>query len=459
MLAIKVGQRCYSLLGQQILQIEYADAVTALPCTRPPLDGLVEFNAQPLLQIDVAAALGLASTPRPTSKRLIVDSQYGCFALRVDEVARGANTKTATTPLPLASILPHLPATRQPAVSLARPKPPAPVVETPTFTVLWVVADGRTVGLSTHNIARIVEISGSPPSAELLIRLDQQLIPVHSLARLLQAKDSGGEPYAVVVRGRQAAWALAVQRVAGMATLTQAYAFDGGFYRAIPAQRLQALWDDSRMANGGDPIPRLWHVDRDGQAQELVDADYLLAQPCPPQTISIVAAPIASSRPLPCNASGPLGVRVGCGGERYFLPLAMVVRLVDNLDVSAMSRSRVTARHPARARWIPWLDASALLFGRRATSIRHTVVVTLANGGRILLGVDDVQLSQVKAAENWVPVALPEPLTRLFDGACYDQAVGKWTLRVAVALQWADWPWALKKALAKAVVGWFERSD
>ncbi|MDP2903893.1 MAG: chemotaxis protein CheW [Methylovulum sp.] len=477
MLSIRVGRLFYSIPSKKITHIEYVDTLTALPFTHPSIEGLVNYNGRPLLQINVADALALAQVPQQGRKRLIVNTKQGLFALRVDEVSRLDKVKmlAAATenqqPLPrlhLHALLPRIIKTKQPAVAL--PEISAPGVEEQKLTVLLVVSGDKTVALLIHNIDHIQDMGGLSKSlagqnmqGDFLIKVDGQLIATHSLGHLLRLKDTGAEPFAVIVRSSHITWALRVQRVIGMETVGQVYSSGSdaqGLCQVMPVKQIHGLIDyKSLMGSGDGPLPHLWYVTQEGQIRELFNADSLLAGNYHPQDIRITVPQAAPRTSQFGKGPSNQGLRIFCGGESYFLPLTMAARAMDSLDLSAMARLRFpTADRSNRTQRIPWIDANALLFGKRNTVIKNTVAINLANGGQILLGVGRLQLSQpLSASESWVNIDLPFPLTLLFDTACYDVPTRKWVLQVVGTVQFASLPWTLKKSLAKAIIGWFDR--
>ncbi len=471
MLSIRVGHILYSIAGEQVTHIDYAGTVTALPFTEAPIEGLVHFNARPLLQINVAAALGLEPKAQAGGKRLIVNSAHGCFALRVDEVVAldksppSADDRQAPVILPLKKILPPaLTAKKLPQHTI-----PAKAVQQ-KLAVLLVAAGEKTIALLARNIDRIQEMSalqsltgGIDSQGGLLLRVKDRLLPSRSLGRLLQLEEAGQEPLAVIVRGAQGTWALSVQRVIGLETIEQVYSSGAdarGLWYVTPTGQIRELIDANTLAPPSPcSPPRLWYAARNGDIQELIDADTLTAANNAMPPITITAPQQTTHAGQRSEQLITEGLCIYCGSGGYLLPMTMASRILENLDLSTMTASRFTsADRSNRARRIPWIDAAALLFGVRSEAIKNTVVINLADGGAILLGVDRVLLSQaVSAGEKWSDVDLPYPVTLFFDAACYDERAGQWLLRTVSTITFAGLPWTAKKSLAKAILGWFDR--
>ena len=478
MLSIRVGHILCSMPSEQVSHIDYVSTITPLPFTHAPIEGLVSFNARPLLQINAADALGLEQEAQSGKKRLIVNTAQGDFAVRVDEVVRLVKEKNSAADenqqllsrLRLKEILPQTLKTKKSAAALKQNNPSAHVIAQ-KLTVLLVATGDKTIALLAHNIDHIQEMTslqsldGQNTQGDLLIKVKDHLLPTHSLAQLLQLKEAGAETVAVIVRGGQSMWALRVQQVIGIESIEQVYSSGAdarGLWYVTQTGQIRELIDADNLVSANDySPPRLWYVAQNGHIQELIDADNLLGanNGSPPLTIT---TPQATSRAQQLSERlerlTTEGLRIYCGGGSYILPLTMATQAVESMDLAAMTASRFSnADRSNRAERIPWIDAAALLFGKPSVAIKNTVAITLADDGYILLGVDRVVLSQsLSTAEKWCDVALPYPVTLFFDVACYDEQTGQWILRAVNRIKFADLPWTLKKSLAKAIIGWFD---
>ncbi len=477
MLSIRVGPILYSLPGEQVSHIDYLSIITPLPFIRAPIEGLVSFNAQPLLQINVADALGVELETKTGNKRLIVNTAQGNFSLRVDEVVKLSKTKTSAPDehqqspprLPLDDILRPLVKTKKSIAALKPNNSPVRVTQQ-NLTVLLVATGDKTLALLAHNIDRIQQMTSleildkQSGQDDVLIKVKDHLLPTHSLAHLLQLKEAGAEPLAVIVRGVQSSWALRVQRVIGIETIERVYSSGtdarGLWYVTQTGQIRELIDADSFVTASACSPSRLWYVTRNGHIQELIDADNLRGAGNASPPLITITAPQATSGAVPRSEHLTTeGLRIYCGAGSYILPLTMATQALESVDLADISTSRfANADRSNRAQRIPWIDATALLFGKPAVTVKNTVAVTLADGGRILLGVDRVVLSQfLSAAEKWREVDLPYPVTLFFDAACYDEQTGQWLLRAVNAVSFTGLPWTLKKSVAKAILGWFDR--
>lgn len=475
MLSIRVGRVLCSIPSEQVTHIDYVSTITPLPFADAPVEGLVNVNARPLLQVNVADALGLEQEARAGNKRLIVNTPQGDFALRVDEVVGLVKTKTTPPdenqqPLPqlqLKEILPQaLIKFKKPTAALKQNNPSAHL--TPRkLTVLLVATSGKTIALLAHNIDHIQEMTSlqtlekQSVQGDLLVKVKDHLLPTHSLAQLLQL-EADEESVAVIVRGKQATWALRVRRVIGIENIEQVYSSGTGnrdLWCVTQTGKIRELIDANRLGGSGDySAPRLWYVTRNGHIQELIDADRLSGGHSDSPSITLIAPEQTSSALQRSERLTTEGLRIYCGAGSYLLPLTMATRTLESMDSAVMAASRFAgAGRSNRAGRIPWIDAAALLFGRRSAAIKNTVAIALADDGQVLLGVDRVLLSQsLSAAEKWVDADLPYPVTLFFDAACYDEQTGQWILRAVNTVRFSGLPWTIKKTLAKAIIGWFD---
>jgi len=62
------GVTCGVPLGQ-VQYVDHAGPLTRLPLTDPPIEGLIQFNGLPLIQLNVAQALGF---PGQTDGKIVV---------------------------------------------------------------------------------------------------------------------------------------------------------------------------------------------------------------------------------------------------------------------------------------------------------------------------------------------------------------------------------------------------
>lgn len=478
MLSIKVGDILCSMFSEQVQQIDCITTITALPFTELPIEGLVNFNGQPLLQIDVADALGLEKKASAGKKRLIVSSRQGNFALRVDEVLNLAKTKSPDKtdqkqPLRLLQVTEILPAALRTKTSTASFKNDAPPAHTAQqkLKVLLVASAGKTIALLTHNIERIQErgslenLAQQSGASEGLTKVRDHLLPTHSLGQLLGLQETIPETLAVIVRGKQTAWALLVQKAIEIENVSQVYSSGtelGNLWYVTQDGQVQELIDANNLLGVADSCsgaPRLWYVTKDGQIQELVDANNLLAEDSIAPLITIITPQETSATAQAGTRTITEGLRVYCGSGSYLLPLAMAARTLERSNLPTMTENRFPKdKRTNRDNRIPCIDAAALFFGKPAKNMDTFAVVNLADNAQLLLGVQKLAISQTSAgAEKWKFMDLPYPAKLFFDAACYDEQSEQWVLRVSENIKFANLPWMIKKAVVKAITGWVNR--
>lgn len=467
MLSIRVSDTLYSIPCHQISYIGYVDTITALPFSVASIEGLINFNDQPLFQVNVHDALGFQNPSTP-GKQLILTGAYSHYALRVDEVLNIDNAKSSVTAtnqpvLPLNEILPWSFKTKKSRLTLKK----NPIhSQQQTLTVLLAATGNKTIALLTHNIANIQEVTdlqaldGQSTTGDHLIKIKNQLSPSYSLGHLLKLTEVGAETIAIMVRGEQTNWALRVQRVLGLETIHQVYSsgLDARslWYVAQTGQTRELINANDLVDKPDASAPRLWYVDSKGYIQELIDANHLLDKGHTPLAITITTPQQSTSASYPTKQFTNQGLRIYCGLASYFLPLSIATRTLKCDDLPTMAPVRHS--HLGQTS-IPWLDTTAFLFGKRSIAIENTVLITLANGAKILLGVDRFELMRtVSATEKWLVVDFPNPMTFFFDAAYYDEHIGQWILRVTHNITFATLPWNIKKLLAKAILGWLDCS-
>jgi chemotaxis signal transduction protein len=464
MLSVRVGEIICALPSEQVQHIDYVESITLLPFTHAPIEGLTHFNGQAVLQLNLATLLGTAQ-PQASAKRMLVNSPQGRFALRIDEVLDFANLDKNKTPLlQLNDIL--LPCLKSnPIATLPAENPPPLATAQTKTTVLLVASADKTLALLTHNIDHIQEMSQlqtldrQNTQGELLIKVKDHLLPTYSLGKLLDLKATEKpESLAVIMCGEASAWALLVQQVIALEEIEEVYSSGTdvqGLWYVAQTGEIRELIDANQLVKAVNPAARLWYVTTEGQVQELVDAEHLIGKTTAPLAITISSPHKNSSVLQTTEHLTTEGLQVYCGTGRYLLPLSMATCTLKDFDQAQMSRARLPAAH--RAKQIPWINASAFLFGTPNTAIDSSVLLSLSNHSQILLGVERIALSQSSTRqEKWVNLALPYPACLFFDAAYYDKPSEQWILRVLNTVRFADLPWAIKKSLAKAIVGWVD---
>ena len=472
-LSVRLGDKRYTIPAACVARIENIGGVTPLPFLTAAVDGLIYGDGRALLQIDVTASLGLASRPGQYAKRLIMAEGLAPLALRVDAVEQWLDGTTdharACPPeLPLADIWPQ---TGQSLSPQSKQKHPASDGIRPAGIVVLRVSSGTSeVSLLACNIERILKDTAAPVDTGLLPpehhvqAARDAMAPSQSLARLTGGTTDVDEPYRIMIRGEQGLWALHVQQVKGMMPVGQVYSSGTAaaplWYLTADGHTHTLMNPEAAMPTAEAIPPRLWYVDAAGQIQELTDADVLaghrLQQPDIGQ-LEPACDPMRGEAKAYVAAGKEGGVSIHCDEACYFLPCHRVIHLGRYTDAATLSAARCSGdKTTVFGRLIPLIDLHRFLFGEPAKSPGHVVMLELSGQQRIGLVVERPGNLHGDAAGigDWIPLALPAPLPRLFDGGFHDARTGRWILCMKARLTWTDLSWQMKKSWVKALLGW-----
>ena len=134
--------------------------------------------------------------------------------------------------------------------------------------------------------------------------------------------------------------------------------------------------------------------------------------------------------------------------------------LYEQLNYSLMTRQRFLTSGCSKHKKtrLPWINGTTLFSGKQGTvAPKYTILITLVQQGQILLGVDRVLLQPTLTKGAWITLTnLPFPTSLFFDAATYEEQTGQWVLRVTDSINFAKLPWSIKKAVVKAIEGWFD---
>ena len=470
MLFIQISQQRYAISVEQIRHIGYVDACTPLPFIGSPIEGIINFNHQPVLLVNLAAALGMPSQGR---KCLVIGSALGEVALRVDEIfdidhSNAANL-TQTTGKACHKVLrieELLPWTQRKRVNLLKAdlvgfvKPNAAVPLRPVLYALAVKSGSLNVALTTENIEHIQELLSVKPTkntGNTFIKIKGELIATHSLQTLAGSSSETliNEAVALILDSSQGKWALLVEEVFGLQAVNCVYATNAktgvldSFHDSLHIEHLLTT----------QPHSRFWYISALG-VQELTSAERLLAgQLLQPLTVSIIDPKTEqTSLPLP-RSSNPNneGLQVDCGSNSYLFPLALVKRTINGLDVSLKSQRRFVneSQRQQPITRLPLLNGIMLLSGRISLcKTRYILLLALPRKGQILIAVNQAFLCL--PTNSWLSLALPQPAALFFDAASYDANQDCWVLRINSAFDFGFLPYRLKKAIVRSIVGWFD---
>ena len=460
MLSIRLGDHLYSLPSKQVRHIGCVDSLTVLPMMPSWIEGLVYFNGLPILLIDAFDVLGLEQRSALSCKCIFIHYKHMDFAFRVDEVLR---TKKNSVQNNLPSILTLLELKKRlPLQVRSALIKPTQIHYAPqaSLSVLVLVSGDKTLALSSHQIDSIRRIDPLPKTCDgdVLIKLDDQLIPAHSLGQLLALQTTGLEVYAVIIKGKERPWALCVEHLQGLETIEQIYVSSAephSTWQLVPVERvIERMTYDNLVGFSEQPQLRYWYTTHTGSLRELLNIEHLLEGHYHPHSVSILMSHTQNASAPISKQQVTLGLQFFCGTESYFVPLTMVDGVLEAQYNKNMARTRPVCAKTHRSNQTPKLD-SGLLFGVQQTASSCILVLRLADDVKLMLAVDRVLLSQAKFIdERWVNFNFPDPLAFFFDAAYYDELTKKWILRLRLSIHFAVLPWQIKKTLVKAIQGW-----
>ena len=479
MLSIKVGSVFCALPSEAIQIIDYVAPITVIPFVHSPIEGLTNFNGIPVIQIDVASAIGIDRQEQTGHKRIIVNYAESSYALRVDDVVNLAKNESSSVTdksqhpvrsLSLKELITFTKKKKKLTVSTQKIDKIGSSSAQSAILVLLVASGERTVAFLTHTIDHLQKIeslqtlSEQSSQGDFLIKVKDHLLPTYFLGQLLGQEEVENESIAIIFKGEHAMWALCVQQVLKMEYVDKVYSSGTdarGLWYVTQTGEIRELMDANNLPglHTATFSPRLWYVTPNGQIQELVDANQLLGSTNDSLDITITTPEETSFTLQNTDQLTIDGLRIYCGTSSYLLPLTMATRADKDWDQATMTLSRFGERDGSRKRdRIPCIDGNALLFGKPGQTIERTVRVNLSLGGEILLGIDRAVLSQsLSTAASWIKVDLPYPATQFFDAAHYDDETGQWILRFLDTIKFSDLPWIIKKSVVKAIIGWFDR--
>lgn len=455
-LPIIVNNTAFGILLGQVHYVDYPQALTPLPLTSSPIEGLARFNGLPLVQINIAQTLGL-ETNRAEGKIVIITLPQGNIALRVDEVLsfvaaeekspQLAGTYQNLSLLKLDEIFPWIK-----NISVTQPA----TVPTETASggasssyILLVASSGHTIGLLANSVERIEQIDDSLPlrkfdiDADFLVRVEDYLLPARSLARLLN-KHSTCERQALIIRGLNKPAVLTVERISSLEKV-----------------------DYFHLTTSQSGVKSLWYLCEDKQVIEVVDAkEFFNNVPNEYESLQLVD-PQSRWDNLPQLAAklSTEGVRVQCGHLAYVLPLALVNRILgDGIEVDKLTELTDPTKtdetelfeqqkKPGR---IPVIDC-AKLFNQSDDEPTHCHILLTLPRGHVVIAVHHAKLQPTLPSQQWLPLTLlPPPVALLFDSATFDDVEKQWVLRVKERIDFAQFPWNLKRLVIAALITWMD---
>lgn len=458
-LPVVIGTSTFGIPLDKVRYVDYPDTLTQLPLTSAPVEGLMRFNNRPLLQISVAQALNLQ--PQNGAGRIVVMCvPKGEIALHVDEVLgfisipknvpthnlqRHLNDLKEPPPLAntmtlleLNKVLPWL---EMPFTDFHAPIPQiaqqSPHRANTVGHILLVSTGERVVALLADTVDRIEEIDTKlnyrhPDSAaDLLVKIDDYLLPARSLAKILGGK-CNNERYALVVHGVENSCALLVEHVLRLERVTSLH---------------------SVLSPSG--VETLWYIDDDGKVTEMIDIKEFFGINSPHSPIARTAPKIPRNSPTQISANlSTEGIRITFGSTVCILPLNLVKRTIGNVD------EIINEHRELNADMVPVIDGVMMFENHQKQSEHCNILLSLCQDKQAVLAADRAALQPSLSIGNWLPLTvLPPPTASLFDAASYDESEGRWILRIA-----NDWEvffssWITKRAIVGSMLGWIEPSS
>jgi chemotaxis signal transduction protein len=465
MLLIKVSDHSYAIPTKQISHIGITDYITPIPFLQPPIKGLINFNNSPLILVSLAQALGHES--HNVQIHLVVSTPFGDIALEVAEVLNFEKLPESSPEYipPQIEVTKLLPWTKKPAL-------PSPMksgsVKTKqhaeSISVLLVRSGNSTVALRTDCIERIQEASlqdtleVQSSEMDMLIRIKDNFLSVKSLGNTLGLTENLNERIAVIIRNEQT-WALLVEQVVGIERIHEVYSSgtaDCNLWCVGAEGTVHELINTDQLAgNIKTPEPRLWYVNNHGQIQELINANQLIGQAAKPLPIKISSPEAIEATQKQNTPTSIDSFLINCGMASYLLKTTYINCLFDNLETSAMKPSRYFKTSVIqKINRIPLINAGMLFFGIPLKA-QCTLKLDLPNIGLIFIEASQVT-TQESALTVPVPLRLPHPISDIFASAVYDEVSKQWLLNFNSHLSFAQIPWTIKKAIVKAISGWFD---
>jgi chemotaxis signal transduction protein len=410
----------------RVTNFGYAAPLTPVPCSDGAVEGLADIDGRPVVQIDLARALG---GPAGTGgKRVVVSVPAGEVALRIQDAAVAKDGEGGES-LDIQALQPWTACPDSSGRILAEI---GPAFE-PGVPVLIVEAGGETIGLLVSGGEHVEAARGvldAGVGGGLLVVTGDRLLAGQRLGPVRDSGDRFGAWAVIVPRRDGSVFALVVDRVVKLTEIDPA--------RLFPID----------TASGGRAI---WYAEAD-----IVMPVLSVGAACgdAPDPAPLGSPPQRSPATCPEHeaASRP-GVRADCGGIAVVLPFEMVNRALDSLPGISDRRPR----GPGAAA-LPVLDGTALL-GQSGSRRHGRWLAVQACDWELILTVNALHLDPYSDGPAWRPLpAMPAAPVALFDALRRD-AAGGWIYRLRSPLRYSALPWSLRRALARATAGWVRRSE
>jgi len=461
-LPVIINDLTFGIPLNQIQYVDHDSVLTQLPLTLPPVEGLTLFNGLPLIQLNVAQALGFVG--KPDGKVVILTFPQGYLALKVDEVL-GFTSATALATENSGDVDQNLPLLKVNEIFPWIENVQAEcLVQTVTELntkqayqhatlnsyILLVSSGERNIGLLADSVVRIESVGEMLPlrkqdmAADWVVRIEDVLLPARSLAKLLHC-ESATERQAILIAGLENPKVLTVERVL----------------------RLEQV-DSFHATLSPTGKKSLWYLDENQVAIEVVDAREFFAETDSHNNVPVVD-PQSRWDNLP-QLSAKLsmeGVRIQCGELICVLPLELVERILGEIhlpgsqpDTSTDISSNVLEELSAETTNIPVIDCVALFNQSQAEQTAKNYILLSLPCGQVVIAVHRAELQPTLPETRWSPLNLLPPIaTLLFDAATYDDNEKKWVLRAKTHLNFTSFPWEVKRQVVSSLLAWVKPAD
>ena len=446
-LPIVFNQTTFGIPLGQVHCVNYPKTLTLLPFNTAQVDGLISFNGQPIVQLNVARTLGTEN--QSVGKIIVIALPQGNIALRVDEVlsfmstiqgeSSEINRNDQNLPLlKLDELFPWIKHAKKVTSQKSTEKNISEMVL--NHHILLVSSADKTIAILANSIERIEQIDESlsprkiDGQADFVARIENNLFPARSLAHLLGAK-SCSEKQALIIQDGNNTSVLAVERI----------------FNLEKVNHLHLTTHSEKQS--------LWHLNDNGEIIEVVDAKEFFGKIAKYQGIKIADTQLRwNNMPQLVTQLSAEGVRIYCGQMTCVLPLSLVSRIIGDLsDLNHKIESSKSLKPEIEGtKKIPIINCVKLLNPLENSQATNYILLSIPDG-RVIVGVSRAVLQPMLPPEKWSPLTLLPPDSALFfDAATFDETEKKWVLRVKTDIDFSKFPWHIKRLIATALTGWIE---
>lgn len=466
-LPIIVNQTTFAIPLDNVHYIDYPKSLTFLPFSTIPVEGIISFNGQPLLQLNVAQALNIKNNSE--GKIVIVNLLQEKIALRVEEVLSFISPQEESNnkhnkDLPLLKLDEVFPWLRE--IIQKHKKTTKEETEFPIETmiqnkvkqreennepetnlscyILLVSSGGKTIGLLADTIERIEQIDEVLPvrdiedSGDFVVRIENNLFPARSLSHFIHA-DACVEKQALIFYEGGKIFVLAVEHISSLEKVAH-FHLTFHFY------------------SGKN---RLWYLNEENMSIEVMSIRECFGKTDNYESFKITDPRLQwDNTPQLAAKLSTEGVRIQCAEASFVLPLQLVNRILGDLltlnqNLSQDSKDQVIEGKQTADK-IPVIDCVKLIYPERNLSANTYLLLSLSCG-YVVIGVNRTTLQPTLSSQQWSLLKLlPPPSSLFFDAATFDETEKKWVLRVKTEIDFSQFPWKIKRLLVSSLMGWIE---